>query len=435
MISKTPLYNLNAVLREVDLSADVLRAWERRYQLPVPQRTSGGHRLYSQYDVETIKWLKAKLKEGLSISRAVSLWRDIASTSDPLENLPSSPLEVMAVSQKTNDAIESYREMWVNACLDYDSTSAENGLNQALSFFQIEKVCVEILQKGLSAIGDKWYKGIVSAQQEHFASALAQNRVQAMIAGTPKPLFDKTVLIGCPAGELHTFPGALLTLFLRRKGFNVIDLGADVPLEHLTETVEHLNPDLVVLTAQRLSSAKNLAETAQLLTSCNRLVAYGGLVFTTIPSLTTRIAGHYLGDSLEDSVEKVRDLILNPSAPAIPVEIAPELRSLGRDFDEHRALIDHRISSIFQAQSTEVPHISETNSFLGDDISAAIALGSLDFLGPEIMWIKNMQRRMNSAACIHEYLKIYEKAVKEELGSAGEPISRWITSTYTIIKG
>jgi len=126
---------------------------------------------------------------------------------------------------------------------------------------------------------------------------------------------------------------------------------------------------------------------------------------------------------------------LNPSAPVIPAEITTELRSLGRDFTEHRALIDHRISSIFQAQSTEVPHISETNSFLGDDISAAIALGSLDFLGPEILWIKNMQRRMNSAARIHEYLKIYEKAVNEELGSAGEPISRWISNAYSIIKG
>ena len=56
MISKTPLYNLNAVLREGGLTPDVLRAWERRYQLPVPRRTAGGHRLYSQYDIETIKW-------------------------------------------------------------------------------------------------------------------------------------------------------------------------------------------------------------------------------------------------------------------------------------------------------------------------------------------------------------------------------------------
>ena len=59
MINKTPLYNLNAVLREVSITPDVLRAWERRYRLPVPQRTAGGHRLYSDYDIEIIKWLQS----------------------------------------------------------------------------------------------------------------------------------------------------------------------------------------------------------------------------------------------------------------------------------------------------------------------------------------------------------------------------------------
>jgi DNA-binding transcriptional MerR regulator len=71
MLSKSPAFNLKAVLRETGLAADTLRAWERRYGLPTPQRTAGGHRLYSQYDIETIKWLIARQAEGLSISRAV----------------------------------------------------------------------------------------------------------------------------------------------------------------------------------------------------------------------------------------------------------------------------------------------------------------------------------------------------------------------------
>ena len=45
MISQSPAYNLMVVLKETGLKADVLRAWERRYQLPSPQRTPGGHRL------------------------------------------------------------------------------------------------------------------------------------------------------------------------------------------------------------------------------------------------------------------------------------------------------------------------------------------------------------------------------------------------------
>src|SRR5574342_864696 len=85
MPSTTPAYNLKVVLKETGLTADTLRAWERRYGLPVPERTPGGHRLYSQRDIETIKWLMKRQAEGLSISRAVDLWNEqLSSGVDPL---------------------------------------------------------------------------------------------------------------------------------------------------------------------------------------------------------------------------------------------------------------------------------------------------------------------------------------------------------------
>jgi len=86
--SHTPTYNLKAVLKETGLKADVLRAWERRYDLPKPHRTPGGHRLYSEYDIETIKWLMARQEEGLSISHATELWRSLkASGQEPLQQV------------------------------------------------------------------------------------------------------------------------------------------------------------------------------------------------------------------------------------------------------------------------------------------------------------------------------------------------------------
>ena len=73
--SKTPAYNLKVVIRETGLKPYTLRAWERRYGLPNPQRTEGGHRLYSQHDIEMIKWLIERQNEGLRINHAVELWR------------------------------------------------------------------------------------------------------------------------------------------------------------------------------------------------------------------------------------------------------------------------------------------------------------------------------------------------------------------------
>ena len=51
-------FNLKAVVQQTGIKPDTLRAWERRYGLPTPERSSGGHRLYSQDDVDTYKGRK-----------------------------------------------------------------------------------------------------------------------------------------------------------------------------------------------------------------------------------------------------------------------------------------------------------------------------------------------------------------------------------------
>ncbi|HQV64387.1 MAG TPA: MerR family transcriptional regulator, partial [Anaerolineales bacterium] len=208
-ISKNPAFNLKAVLQETNIAADTLRAWERRYGLPMPERTEGGHRLYSQYDIETIKWLLARQTEGLSISRAVDLWNEkIASKIDPLAGFAPSTLTSLqttpAIYTSPDTNLDSLRAQWIQACLSFSETNAEQILNQAFSMFPVEAVCMEVLQKGLSEFGGLWYTNRASVQQEHFASGLAMRRLDSLLGGSPAPTRNQTVLVGCPSNEWHT---------------------------------------------------------------------------------------------------------------------------------------------------------------------------------------------------------------------------------------
>ncbi len=429
MFNKTPIFNLNAVLREVKLSADVLRAWERRYQLPSPQRTAGGHRLYSEYDIEILKWLKARQDEGLSISRAVSLWRELAASGDPLANAGAviKPVETGTAPAFAN--IGTFREEWISACLAFDSTAAENTLNQALSLFSIENVSLHVIQRGLYEIGEKWMSGAASVQQEHFATALAHNRLQALIAGTPAPLLDKTILVGCPSGELHTIPGLLLTLLLRREGFKVVYLGADIPIAQLSDTADSIKPALIILAAQRLPSARTLADSASVLSEHRHQVAYGGLVFTTTPELTTRISAHYLGDSLEGSIALIKSLAMQPQ-PVKPLQMQSETNSrLLAEFEEHRGLIEHKVLHAMRDNDKEFTALQEINRFLGDSIAASLALGNLGFLNNEVLWVGQLNRRVDVAGDIYPfYMKSYQAAIQQELGEVAAPIIDWFVS-------
>lgn len=48
-----------------------LRMWERRYAFPAPRRLAGGHRRYSERDVESVRRILAERENGLTMSAAV----------------------------------------------------------------------------------------------------------------------------------------------------------------------------------------------------------------------------------------------------------------------------------------------------------------------------------------------------------------------------
>ncbi|MRR32972.1 hypothetical protein EG834_22165, partial [bacterium] len=252
---------------------------------------------------------RARQWEGLTISRAVELGRyRVAAGQDPLGEAALELAPVVEQPLPADTRIKVLRNHWLDACLVFDSQTAEDLLNQAIALYPIETVCIEVLQWGLKSLGDLWYAGKASVSQEHFTSGMVINRMEAMLLTVPQPTRGQTVLIGCPANEQHTFPPLLLTLLLRRRGWKVINLGANVPADQLVETSQALRPDLVVLVAQTLPSAAALEHTVALLSQLNIPVAYGGLVFNRVPALRNSIPGWFLGESVSGAVSQIAQL-------------------------------------------------------------------------------------------------------------------------------
>ncbi len=48
-----------------------LRAWERRYDFLKPERLENNSRVYSERDIQMVRWITHRLDEGLTISTAV----------------------------------------------------------------------------------------------------------------------------------------------------------------------------------------------------------------------------------------------------------------------------------------------------------------------------------------------------------------------------
>ncbi|MFL7868383.1 MAG: B12-binding domain-containing protein [Anaerolineales bacterium] len=424
-ISTTPTYNLKAVIKETGIAADTLRAWERRYGLPMPERTPGGHRLYSQHDIEIIKWLIAKQGEGLSISRAVDLWNELsASGQDPLPAAPASHL--VTISSANLDLI---RKQWLDACLLFDEDAAEQVLNQAFATHPLETVCVEVLQRGLHEIGEMWYRAEATVQQEHFTSALAQRRLDALIAAAPPPTRPYSILIGSTPDEQHIFIPLLLTLLLRRRGLKVVYLGANVPMQRFNETLLSVKPHLVILSAQQLQTANKLRETAAYLNASGGRVAYGGRIFNQVPELRKHIPAYFLGQSLTDAIQAVETLITSDISLEGITPVDDQAVKLSTSFIRNRPMID--MYALTETNKIGIPIEFGTIAIqqLGNNLTAALALGNIEALSLEMDWIKGLIRQHNpSVDSLDSFLAAYANSVDIAMGEEGQPISNWLLS-------
>ena len=97
-------------------------------------------------------------------------------------------------------------------------------------------VHLRLLVPALASIGDRWAQGELRVGDEHRASAVAA-RIVARLGPRLQPRGPRrgTVVVGAVTGDRHALPTAIAADLLRGAGFDVVDLGADVPAESFVQ--------------------------------------------------------------------------------------------------------------------------------------------------------------------------------------------------------
>jgi len=427
--NQIPTFNLKVVLKQTGLKADTLRAWERRYGLPKPVRSAGRHRLYSQRDIDTIKWLQARQSEGLSISNAVELWQSLENEgSDPILMGVYSTLAAPTVPAAAAGVrgLDDLKMLWVAACNAFDENASARILSEAFSLYAVEDVCQRIILDGMHQVGEGWYAGQIAVEQEHFASAIAKRQLDGLVSAAPAPTRPEKILVGAAPGEQHDLILLTITLLLRRRGWDVIYLGANVPLESYETILDPSRFDVAILSAEQLFTAGSLRDVALLAQKVNLPLLYGGRIFREIPGLSNRIPGHYLGDKLE-AIPAIVARALSASV-AMPSQAAPdeEYQLALADFLEQ---IFHIELTVKQQISTHIPSefLQIANFDFSRDIQAALSLGDLNYVSQELNWIKGLiENRGLPVDILRIYLDAYSQAAVDHLGQDGQLVVFWL---------
>jgi DNA-binding transcriptional MerR regulator len=421
----TPTFNLKAVVRETGVKPDTLRAWERRYGLPNPDRTKGGHRLYSQHDIDTVRWLVERQSEGLTISRAVKLWRSLEKEgNNPLLTPPYAATSASSARLIKGRAMTDLRRQWLESCMNFDETEAANVLAQAFALYPAEAVCFEILQHSMAEVGDRWYRGEATVQQEHFTTSLALRRIEALIAALPLPTRPGHILIACPPGEQHTFSPLMVTYLLKRRGWTVFYLGANVPADRLEATLKSTRPNAIVLTAQRMTTAASLYEMAKSLLRLKVPIGYGGRIFNAHADIRQRIPGHYLGPELSGSIDAIEHLLATSRAQPAAESVPPEFQAASEHFRVKRNRIETAAIARLSEGKIEAANLGIAMQEFGDLVASALVLGLPAYIHPEVDWIGGyLGRKQVSIDGLNLFLAAYAQALEEEMPESAKLIT------------
>ena len=254
-MSEQGVLRIGELSRRVGVSPELLRAWERRYGLLRPTRSQGGFRLYSTADEQRVRRMLAFQRQGLSPAVAA---RTVAGEGDGADDA-SAAVPAEALRQALAEALDRF-----------DEAAANRAFDRALGTLSLDTLLREIVLDYLTDLGERWSAGQATVAQEHFATNVLRGRLLGLARDWGQgggPL----ALLACPPGELHDLGLICFGLAMRARGWRIAFLGADTPIDTLTQTADNLHPELVVLAAttpQRLSRVRSelreLSETTRL---------------------------------------------------------------------------------------------------------------------------------------------------------------------------
>ncbi|MEO8540802.1 MAG: cobalamin-dependent protein [bacterium] len=286
------VYKIAQVEELTGVGAHTLRAWERRYGVPDPERSEGGQRMYSAADVEVIKRMQELSEQGVPLLRAAELAR----------------IEPVAPSDQTFS--ESLVARIFSALVSWDEARAVGAWHEAFERFDVESALTRVVAPLLREVGTAWHEGAIGVAEEHFASNFVRARVDLLCRQVTPAEAAPSAVLACLQGEHHEIGLLMLSALLRFHGMRTIYLGQDVPDEELVRTVQRMQPQVVAVNAVTTSGALRLPHLVAEMNAVSprTRIVFGGGAFDADLELRAVSGASYGGPDLSSAVLLISQL-------------------------------------------------------------------------------------------------------------------------------
>jgi DNA-binding transcriptional MerR regulator/methylmalonyl-CoA mutase cobalamin-binding subunit len=236
-------YRIQVAAEISGVPSATLRAWERRYGVPVPRRTAAAYRLYTHEDVAQIQRMRELVEAGVSPAEAarVVLGSPVEGAT-PAARAVSPPV----LDDAMLDGLGTAQQRILEATARWDAAAIDAELARLSMLLDAQTLYENIVSPVIVEVGERWARGEMSIAHEHLLSERVEITLRAALRALEHP-DGPVVVIACVDAELHVLGALGAALHFASQGARIVMLGAMTPPSAIADAVRGTRPRLVGL--------------------------------------------------------------------------------------------------------------------------------------------------------------------------------------------
>jgi corrinoid protein of di/trimethylamine methyltransferase len=161
--------------------------------------------------------------------------------------------------------VEELLNKLAEAIVEYDADSATSLTMELLARgIDPKRIINEGLSKGIQEVSDRFNRLEVFLPHMIFAADAMQSAVGKIIESLPPDRKQEVILgkvvLGTVKGDIHDVGKNIFKTMLLATGFEVYDLGVDVPIEYFINRAEEIKADIIALSCLMTTCLMQLKE-------------------------------------------------------------------------------------------------------------------------------------------------------------------------------
>jgi methanogenic corrinoid protein MtbC1 len=218
------MYTIKQASRLTGIPEASLRSWERRYGVVVPHRNESGYRVYDEEALAAVSTMRRLVDDG---------WSPADAADAVLRGTVPAVLD--RVGRETSDDAHhpdavTHMQRFLSSAAQLDTAGIEDSLDGGFALGSFEHVVDSWLFPTLEALGEGWARGEIDVAGEHAASHAVHRRLSAAFDAAGNRSRGPAVVVGLPSGSQHDLGALAFATAIRRRGLDVLYLGANVPV-------------------------------------------------------------------------------------------------------------------------------------------------------------------------------------------------------------